>query len=99
MLSPEIYTRARDCQSLDSTHRSGTGVPQKNFNRENLKFALKFSVLATIPGASGSIPTKHFPYDVPPGKGHNIGINFGRPCDKGRLEPTNLDDTLQVPFN
>ena len=31
-------------------------------------------------GANGSIPTKHFPYDVPPGKGHNIGINFGRPA-------------------
>jgi len=28
--------------------RSGTGVPPKKFNRENLKFALKFSVLATI---------------------------------------------------
>ena len=27
---------------------TGTGVPQKNFHRENLKFALKFSVLATI---------------------------------------------------
>jgi len=67
-------------QALIAHTRSGTGVSQKNFNRENLKFALKFSVLATIPGASGSIPTKHFPYDVPPGKGHNIGINFGRPA-------------------
>jgi len=27
---------------------TGTGVPQKNFNRENVKFGLKFSVLATI---------------------------------------------------
>jgi len=27
---------------------TGTGVPPKNFNRENLKFDLKFSVLATI---------------------------------------------------
>jgi len=26
----------------------GMRVPQKNFNRENLKFGLKFSVLATI---------------------------------------------------
>jgi len=28
--------------------RRETGVPPKNFNRENLKFGLKFSVLATI---------------------------------------------------
>jgi len=33
-------------------------------------------------GASGSIPTKHFPYDVPRGTGHNIGITFGRPAPK-----------------
>jgi len=35
-------------QALIANTRSGTGVPPKNFNRENLKFALKFSVLATI---------------------------------------------------
>jgi len=35
-------------QALIAHTRSGTGVPQKNFNRENLKFGLKFSVLATI---------------------------------------------------
>ena len=27
---------------------TGTGVPPKNFNRENLKFGLKFSVCASI---------------------------------------------------
>ena len=35
-------------QALIALTRSGTGVPRKKFNRENLKFALKFSVLATI---------------------------------------------------
>ena len=35
-------------QALIAHTRSGTGVPQEKFNRENLKFALKFSVLATI---------------------------------------------------
>ena len=38
-------------QTLIGHTRSGTGVPptpEKKFNRENLKFGLKFSVLATI---------------------------------------------------
>ena len=35
-------------QALIAHTRSGTGVPPKNFHRENLKFGLKFSVLATI---------------------------------------------------
>ena len=35
-------------QALIAHTRSGTGVPPKNFNCENLKFALKFCILATI---------------------------------------------------
>jgi len=35
-------------KALIAHTRSGTGVPQQNFNPENLKFGLKFSVLATI---------------------------------------------------
>jgi len=35
-------------QTLIAHTRSGTGVPPKNFNPENLKFGLKFIVLATI---------------------------------------------------
>ena len=35
-------------QALIAHTRSGTGVSPKNFNGENIKFALKFSVLATI---------------------------------------------------
>ena len=35
-------------QALIAHTRSGIGVPPKTFNRENLKFGLKFSVLATI---------------------------------------------------
>ena len=67
-------------KALIAHTRSGTGAPEKKFNRENLKFALKFSVLATITwGGSGSIPTKHFPYDVPRDRGHNMCITFGRP--------------------
>ena len=39
----------------------GMEVQPKTFDRENLKFGLKFSVLATDFGVSGSILTKHFP--------------------------------------
>jgi len=45
---------------------TGTGVPLKNFNRENLKFGLKSSVSATktsgLMGVSLDFP---FPGDVP----------------------------------
>ena len=44
-------------QALTAHTRSGTGFPQKNFNLENLKFGLKFSVLATI--TSGLVGVSH----------------------------------------
>ena len=44
VLRPENFTRARDWPSLHSAHPKWDGVPQKNSNRENLKFGLKFSV-------------------------------------------------------
>jgi len=55
-----------------------TRVPPKNFNREHLKFGLKFSVWATI--TSWSILMKLFPVDVPQGRGDNVGTIFGRPA-------------------
>jgi len=68
-------------QTLIARTQISMGVPQKTFAREILKCCLKFSVLATITFvASGSILTKHFPYNVPRGRGHNIGITFGRPA-------------------
>jgi len=48
VLRPEIFTRATDSPSLASAHRNWKGVPPKNFNRENLKFGLKFSMLGSI---------------------------------------------------
>ena len=45
-------------------------------NTLNFKPNFKFSRLEFF---GGSIPTKHFPYDVPRGRDHNIGITFGRP--------------------
>jgi len=81
VLRPEIYTRARDSQALIAHTRSGTGVPppkKKIISGENLKFALKFSVLATITsGLVGVSPQNIF--HVPRDKGHNMGITFGRP--------------------
>jgi len=45
--------------------------------------ALKFSVLGPYNfGASGSIPTKLLPYNVPQGRSHNIVKMFGRPAPK-----------------
>jgi len=60
MLRPEIFKRARDWPTLYLANTpTGMGVPQKNFNRENLKFGLKFSVLASNNfGAGASIFTK-----------------------------------------
>ena len=48
MLHPEIFTHARDWPKQTSAHPNWDRVPQTNFNRENLKFGLKFSVWATI---------------------------------------------------
>jgi len=40
MLCPEIFKRTRDWPRLPSQPPMGTGVPQKNFKCENLKFGL-----------------------------------------------------------
>jgi len=48
-LPPEIFTRARYWPRLPSTHPNWDGGPTpKFFNRENLKFGLKFSVYTSI---------------------------------------------------
>ena len=69
MLPPQIFKRARVAnQGLlahtpngDEGPQMGTRVPQKNFNLENLKFGLKFSVWATITsGLAGVSSRKNF---------------------------------------
>ena len=51
----EIY------QALIAHTRSRTGVPLKNYNRENLKFGLKFSICTPYNfGTSGNILMKRF---------------------------------------
>jgi len=48
LLRPEILTCARDWPKVPSAHTQlGQGSP-KNFNSENLKFGLKFSVCTSI---------------------------------------------------
>ena len=47
-------------QALLAHIPSGTGVPQKNFNRENLKFGLKFSVYTSISSELIWIPSQTF---------------------------------------
>jgi len=49
VLHPEIFTRATDWPRLASAHQNWEQkIPPKNFNCENLKFGLKFSVWGTI---------------------------------------------------
>jgi len=55
--APKILHALEIDQALIAHTRNGTGVPPKNFNRENLKFGLKFSVLVPNFGASGGILT------------------------------------------
>ena len=46
--APKILQALEIDQALIAHTRSGKGVPQKNSNRENLKFGLKFSVCTPI---------------------------------------------------
>ena len=58
---------------------SGTGVPPKNFNRENLKSGLKFSVLKSI---TSGLRTRLFLVDVPRGSGDKKCTIFTMPAPK-----------------
>jgi len=53
------------------------GVPQKNFDRENLKFGLKFSVVRSITSGLVAVSLRDFTsVDVPRGRGDNLGTIF-----------------------
>ena len=47
-------------QALLAHIRTGRGVPPKNFNPENLKFTLKFSVLAPITSGLVGVSSQNF---------------------------------------
>jgi len=76
-----FYTCYRLTQATQRTPPSGTGVPPKKFNGENLKFWPKIQRVRPYNfGASGSILTKLFPDHMPRGRGDNVGTTFGRPA-------------------
>ena len=60
MLPPQIFTRATDWPRLASAHPERNGGPPKNFNRENLKFGLKFSVLPSITSGLLGVSSQNF---------------------------------------
>jgi len=87
-MRPEIFTRATDWPGLASAHRNWEGVPPKHFNRENLKFGLKFSVLRSITSGYWEYPHETFSVDVPRCRSDKLGI-FGRPAPKNLGWPKN----------
>jgi len=68
-------------QALIAHTRSGMGVPSKKFNRENLKFALKFSVLATITSGQVGVSPQNIFHTTCRGTGVIIWVSLleGRP--------------------
>jgi len=67
--STQIFTRVTDLPRLASAHQNCEGAPPKKFNRENLKFGLKFSVWAPITSALVGVSSQNF---------------FGATCCKAR---------------
>jgi len=60
VLRPQIFTCTRDSSRLASAHPKWAGSLQKNFNRENLKFALKFSLLESITSGLVGLSSRNF---------------------------------------
>jgi len=60
VLCPKIFIRARDWPRLPSAHPTWDRGPPKNFNRENLKFGLKFSVCTSITSGLMGISSQLF---------------------------------------
>jgi len=60
VLRPHIFTRARDWRRFSSAHPKRDGGHPKKFNRENLKFGLKFSVCATITSGLVGVSSQNF---------------------------------------
>jgi len=62
-------------------HANWEGVPQKHFNRENLKKWLKIHRVSPYNFRdSGNILIKPFPDDVPRVRDDKMGISLGRPA-------------------
>ena len=76
MLPPQLFTRARHWPRLPSAHPNWDGVPSQNFNRENLKFGLKFSVWATITPSLVGVSSWNFSQSTCRRAGVIRGYNF-----------------------
>jgi len=57
---PKIFTGAKDWPSLASAHPKVGWGPPKKFDRENLKFGLKFSVLRSITSGLVAVSSQDF---------------------------------------
>jgi len=92
LLSADYISALRGCCALKFVHAleidqgllahtPGTPGSPKNFNRENLKFAPKFSVLESIISGIVEVFSRNFPNpgNVPRGRGDNVGTKFGSP--------------------
>ena len=55
-----IFTWLTDWRRLASANHNCEGAPPKKFNRENLKFGLKFSVWAPITSRLVGVPSQNF---------------------------------------
>jgi len=95
MLRPEIFTRSRDWPRLPSAHSHWDGSPPKKFKSWKLKVGLQIQRINHYNlEASGSILTKHFPYDVSRGRGHNIPMyNFWK---AGPLKCVRAKETSKI---
>jgi len=69
-----FYTRQRLTKPCYRTPQGGSGV-RENFNRENVKFGHKFSVLRSITSRLVGVSSWTFSVNVPRGRGDNVG-NF-----------------------
>jgi len=66
-------------QALLTHTRTERESTQKNFNRENLKFGLEFSVWAPVTSGLVGVPSQHFFRATCREAGVIMGISFGRP--------------------
>ena len=83
VLRPYIFTCTIDSRRLASAHpKLGGGPPQKNFNRENLKFAIKFRVLDEITSGLVGVSSRDFFQSTSRRRGDNLGTIFTMPAPK-----------------
>jgi len=86
--APQIFIHVRDWPSPDSAHPNWDGGLPKSFDRENLKFGLKFSVLATIISWIVGVSSQNIFHTTCREEGVKHGYNFWKagPLKFGRAK-------------